>query len=441
MPITVVVGTQWGDEGKGRVTDLLAAEADVVARYSGGDNAGHTVTVGAKIFKLHLVPSGIAQPDAVAMMGAGMVINPKKLLAEMDGLAARGIDVSPERLKLSAGAHLILPTHIALDGASEAALGQDAIGTTRRGIGPAYADKASRVGLRGGDMLAADFAQRVYQAVEAKNRVLVGIYGREPLDAEAVADEFAGYAERLRPHVADVSRQVHQVLRAGGRVLAEGAQGTLLDINHGSYPFVTSSSPTVGGVLTGLGVGPQEVEQVIGVVKAFQTRVGEGPMPTELTGRLGDALRGTGANPWDEYGTTTGRPRRCGWLDLVLLRYAARINGLTALVITKLDVLTGLDPLRICVAYRFRGQEWDDMPFEPNALVKAEPVYAELPGWTEEISTARKRDDLPPAAGRYLEFIQQQVGVPIILASVGPEREQAVQLVARGTLHFAGNLI
>jgi len=428
MPITIIVGAQWGDEGKGRITDLLAAEADMVARYSGGDNAGHTVTVGDEIFKLHLVPSGIVQPNTVAVMGAGMVVNPKKLLAEMDGLAARGIDVSPARLKLSAGAHLILPTHIALDGASEATLGAEAIGTTKRGIGPTYTDRAARVGLRGGDMLAADFPRRVYRAVEAKNRILVAIYGQKPLDAAAIADEFESYAERLRPYIADVSSEVYRVLRAGGRVLAEGAQGTLLDINHGTYPFVTSSSPIAGGVLTSLGVGPKEVERVIGVAKAFQTRVGEGPMPTELTGPLGEALRGTGANPWDEFGTTTGRPRRCGWLDLALLRYAARINGFTELVLTKLDVLTGLDPLQVCIAYRYQGKQWNDLPFGPRSLDDSDPVYVKLPGWTKDITGAREVADLPPAALRYLDFIQQEVGVPITLASVGPEREQVVRL-------------
>ena len=428
MPVTIIVGTQWGDEGKGRVTDLLAAEADIVARFSGGDNAGHTVTVGDEVFKLHLIPSGMVQPNTLAVLGAGMVVNPKKLLEEMDGLAARDIDVSPERLKLSAGAQLILPTHIALDGASEDALGAAALGTTQRGIGPAYIDKAARIGLRGGDMLASEFPQRVYQAVETKNRILTEIYGREPLDAEAIADEYERYAERLRPYVADVSHEIHRVLAAGGQVLAEGAQGALLDINHGTYPFVTSSSPIAGGVLTGLGVGPKEVDRVIGVTKAFQTRVGEGPMPTELTGPLGDALRGTGENPWDEFGTTTGRPRRCGWLDLVLLRYASRLNGLTGLVVTKLDVLTGLDPLRVAVAYRYQGKEWDDLPFGPNALYESEPVYVDLPGWTADITGTRDLADLPPAARDYLDFIQAQTGIPIVLASVGPERDQAVRI-------------
>ena len=430
MPITIVVGTQWGDEGKGRITDLLAAEVDLVARYSGGDNAGHTVTVGEEIFKLHLVPSGIVQPNTVSVMGAGMVVNPAKLLAEMEELDERGIDISPRRLKLSAGAHLILPTHIALDGASELSLGEDSIGTTKRGIGPTYTDKATRSGLRAADMLADDFSQRVFQAVTAHNRVLIQNYGQEPLDAEEVADQYEQFASRLRPYIADVSLQVHQTLRAGGQVLAEGAQGTLLDINHGTYPYVTSSSPVAGGVLTGLGVGPNEVERVIGVTKAFQTRVGEGPMPTELSSPLGDALRGSGANPWDEFGTTTGRPRRCGWLDLVLLRYAARINGLTGLALTKLDVLTGLDPVRVCVAYRYSGRRWEDIPFGPDALTEATPIYADLPGWSQDITTARTLLELPPAAREYIDFIQQKVNVPILLASVGPEREQVVPLAS-----------
>ncbi len=429
MPITIIVGAQWGDEGKGRITDLLAAEADMVARFSGGDNAGHTITVGNEVFKLHLVPSGIVQPNTVSVMGAGMAVNPKKLLEEMDGLLERGIDVSPTRLKLSAGAHLILPSHVALDGASEETRGEDALGTTKRGIGPTYTDKATRTGLRSGDMLAADFARRVSQAVNAKNRVLVEIYGCHPLDAEAVADEFEGYARRLRPYIADVSLQVHLALQAGSRVLTEGAQGTLLDINHGTYPYVTSSSPIAGGVLTSLGVGPREVDRVIGVTKAFQTRVGEGPMPTELIGPLGNALRGTGANPWDEFGTTTGRPRRCGWLDLVLLRYAARINGFTELIITKLDVLSGLDQLRVGVAYQYGGREWRDLPFGPNALAESQPVYADLPGWSKDITGAREFADLPPAGRRYLDFIQQEVGVPITLVSVGPEREQIIRMI------------
>jgi adenylosuccinate synthase len=428
MPLSIVVGTQWGDEGKGRITDLLAAEADMVARYSGGDNAGHTVTVGGQIFKLHLIPSGIVQPNTISVMGAGMVINPQRLLDEIDGLTARGIDTSPSRLKLSTGSHLILPFHPLLDGADETSRGRATIGTTRRGIGPSYTDKAARCGLRAGDMLAPDFGQRVFEAVRSKNRILVEIYGLAPLDPEQIADEYRSHANRLSPYVADTSAQVHRVLRSGGRVLAEGAQGTLLDLDHGTYPYVTSSSPIAGGALTGLGVGPREVDRVIGIAKAFQTRVGKGPMPTEQLGPVGDMLRGTGENPWDEYGTTTGRPRRCGWLDLVLLRYAARVNGLTHLVITKLDVLGSLDPLRVCNAYRVAGQLIDSVPFGPHTLDQAEPLYADLPGWTESVTNARTASDLPPTARQYLEFIQQQIDVPIVLASVGPQREQIVRL-------------
>ena len=428
MPLTILVGTQWGDEGKGRVTDLLAAQVEIVARYSGGDNAGHTVTVGDEVFKLHLIPSGITQPTVLSLMGAGMVVNPKKLLAEMDALAERGVDVSPERLKLSGGAHLILPTHITLDGASEAILGEQAIGTTQRGIGPAYTDKAARCGLRAEEMLAPDFSDRVRQAVELKNQTIEKVYGMPPLDANAIAADYERYATRLRPHVSDVSALVHRSLSRGGRVLAEGAQGALLDINHGTYPFVTSSSPTSGGALTGLGVGPMQVDRVIGVAKAFQTRVGEGPMPTEQTGTVGDALRGTGANPWDEFGTTTGRPRRCGWLDLVLLRHAARINGLTHLVVTKLDVLTGLNPLQVCTGYEYQGQTWEDIPLGPGVLADCRPVYHELPGWDEDITQAQNVNELPAAARAYLAFVAEQTGVPVVMASVGPERHQAVQL-------------
>jgi len=275
-------------------------------------------------------------------------------------------------------------------------------------------------------MLSDDFAQRVYEAVESKNQILVEIYGLDPLDAEEVAADYTKYANALRPFVADVSRQIYQTLQAGGRVLAEGAQGTLLDINHGTYPFVTSSSPTTGGVLTGLGIGPREIDRIVGVAKAFQTRVGEGPMPTELSGPLAGALRGSGDNPWDEFGTTTGRPRRCGWLDLVLLRYAVRINGLTELVLTKLDILTGLEPVRVCVAYQHHGKRWEDLPFGPNPLGESEPVYADLSGWQEDITATRTADDLPPAAHQYIKFIEQVVGIPVSMASVGPEREQIV---------------
>ena len=376
MAIAVILGAQWGDEGKGKITDMLAAEADVVARFGGGDNAGHTVTVGTERFALHLIPSGILYPRVTCMLGAGMVVNPKKLLAEMEGLAARGVDVSPHRLRLSDRAHLILPYHIALDGAAEVARGSEALGTTKRGIGPAYTDKAARNGIRACELLrpAGMLVDRVRAQVAAKNEMLQKVYGQPILDAEQVVEEALDHARRLAPHIDDVSEQISAAIRSRKRILAEGAQGTLLDLDHGSYPYVTSSHPTIGGVLTGLGIGPQYIERVVGVVKAYQTRVGAGPMPTELTGELGDRLRGTGAQPWDEFGTTTGRPRRCGWLDGVSLRYALRVNGLTEMAITKLDVLSRLETLRVCVAYELDGERIERFPADLAVLARCQPV-------------------------------------------------------------------
>ena len=343
MPLDIIVGTQWGDEGKGRVVDLLSARADFVARYNGGDNAGHTVTVGAQTFKLHLIPSGVIHPQLMGVIGNVVVINPAVLLQEMEMLRQTGIEVNPQRLRISHAAHLITPAHRALDKAQEAARGREAIGTTLRGIGPAYTDKMTRHGLRAEAMLDAEsFAEAVKMHVEQANQSLTALFHAEPLDPDAVAAEFAGYAQQLSPYVGDVSALLAEALGRGRRVLAEGAQGTLLDLDHGTYPFVTSSTPTAPGALVGLGLGVGCVEQVIGVTKSFQTRVGAGPFPTELSGALALRLRGTGENPWDEYGTTTGRPRRVGWLDMVLLRYAVRINGLTELVLTKLDILSGL---------------------------------------------------------------------------------------------------
>jgi adenylosuccinate synthase len=429
MSITAILGTQWGDEGKGKITDLLAAEADVVARYGGGDNAGHTVTVGAQRFALHLVPSGILYPQVTCLLGGGMVVNPKKLLAEMDGLQAQGVSVSPERLKLSGLAHLIMPYHVALDGAAEEARGGTAIGTTRRGIGPAYTDKAARSGIRAQEMLHPPerLAGRIREQVAAKNFLLEAVYGQPPLDAEAIVQEYLGYAGRLAPYVADVSDAVAVALRARKRVLAEGAQGTLLDLDHGSYPYVTSSNPTIGGAMIGLGVGPQQIERVVGVVKAYQTRVGAGPMPTELTGELGEKLRGTGAQPWDEFGTTTGRPRRCGWLDVVALRYAARLNGLTELAITKLDVLSGFDALQICVAYELHGWRIETFPTDLEVLAGCRPIYESLPGWQEEITGVASYGDLPAPARAYVERVEELLAVPASIISVGPGREQTIR--------------
>ena len=343
MPLDIIIGTQWGDEGKGRVVDLLSARADLVARYNGGDNAGHTVTVGDKTFKLHQIPSGIIHPSTIGVIGNGVVINPLTLLAEIDMLRKNGVEVDANRLRISHAAHLITPAHRALDKAQETARGKGQIGTTGRGIGPAYTDKAARTGIRLEEMLdIPTFRRRIEAHVEEANQVLAGLFRAEALDPQVVADEYCAYAEQLNPYITDTSALVWEALRKGSAVLAEGAQGTLLDIDHGTYPFVTSSSPTAPGVLPGLGVGFGYIGRIIGVTKAFQTRVGAGPFPTELFGDVEMHLRGTGANPWDEYGTTTGRPRRVGWLDGVLLRYAVRINGLSELVVTKLDVLSGL---------------------------------------------------------------------------------------------------
>jgi adenylosuccinate synthase len=435
MSITVILGAQWGDEGKGKITDMLAAEADLVARFGGGDNAGHTVTVGTERFALHLIPSGILYPRVICLLGGGMVINPKTLLGEMDGLAARGVDTSPARLKLSGRAHLIMPYHIALDGAAEIARGGSALGTTRRGIGPAYTDKAARSGIRAQEMLHSPetLAERIREQAAVKNTLLVKIYDQPPLQVESIVEEYLAYAERLAPHITNASEDIASALCTRKRVLAEGAQGTLLDLDHGSYPYVTSSYPTIGGVMLGLGVGPQYIERVIGVVKAYQTRVGAGPMPTELTGELGDQLRGTGAHPWDEFGTTTGRPRRCGWLDAVTLRYAVRVNGLTEMAITKLDVLSRLDTrgasgdVRICVAYELDGQKVETFPTDLTVLARCQPVYETLPGWSIDIAHARTFDDLPQQARQYVSRVEELLGIPASCISVGPARDQTIR--------------
>jgi adenylosuccinate synthase len=427
MPATIVVGTQWGDEGKGKVIDWLAEQADLVARYGGGDNAGHTVTVAGERYALHLVPSGVLYPGKLCLMGGGMVVNPVSLLQEMDELAAHGVDVSPARLKLSVAAHLVLPYHIALDGAQEVGRGKEAIGTTRRGIGPTYADKSDRVGLRAGAMKDPEsFSEKVFEAVETKNTILTRVYSQAPLEAKAVAAEFHDHARRLAPYLADVSLIVNQALDKGERLLCEGAQGTMLDLDRGTYPFVTSSFPTAGGALTGLGFGPRHVERVVGLAKAFSTRVGGGPFVTELLDESGDWLRGSGADPWDEFGTTTGRPRRCGWLDAVVLRYAARVNGLTHLALTKLDILSGLETVNIAVAYDHQGERLEHLPLDSDALAECQPVYEELPGWSEDIRDARTLDDLPAAARRYVERIEELVGVPVALIGVGPGREETI---------------
>ena len=429
MPLDIVVGTQWGDEGKGRVVDLLSSQANFVARYSGGDNAGHTVTVGNQTFKLHLIPSGTIHPQTIGVIGNGLVINPKTLLSEIDTLNEAGVAINPERLHISHGAHLITPAHLALDAALEKARGRAAIGTTLRGIGPAYTDKVSRSGIRMGEMLdLKTFRRRMHVHVEAINQHLTYLYGAEALDAQYVAEQYIEYAEQIRPYISDVSTMLAEALKNGQRVLAEGAQGTLLDLDHGTYPYVTSSNPIAAGALIGLGLGVGCIERVIGVTKAFQTRVGAGPFTTEVLGDLANRLRGTGQHPWDEFGTTTGRPRRVGWLDMVLLRYAARINGLTELTLTKLDILSGFEMIKICSAYKRDEQVYSDLPGGPSDLEGFEPIYEELPGWEQDLRSVRYWEELPNQARAYILKIEELSGIPVRIASVGPEREQVVEI-------------
>ncbi len=421
MPGLVVLGAQWGDEGKGRIVDLLAADAQVVARYQGGHNAGHTVVLGERTLKLHQIPSGITRRGVLAVIGNGTVLEPLALVAEMDEVARLGFDL--DGLRISRAAQLILPYHQALDQAQEAGRGAKAIGTTGRGIGPAYTDKAARAGLRAEELLHFDaFAARFREAAAAKNELLARLYGRPALDVEAMLAQLRPAAERLAPYVADTSLLVHQALAKGQRVLFEGAQGTLLDIDHGTYPFVTSSNPVAGGACVGVGVGPGAIGRVVGVVKAYTTRVGAGPFPCERCDKVGEHLVQMGA----EFGTTTGRRRRCGWLDAVIVRYAARLSGFTGLAVTKLDVLSGLPELRICTAYRCGGTVTEDWPPVGYGLADCEPVYEDLPGWSESLGAVRRWDDLPLAAQRYVERLEALAGVPVDLVSVGPEREQLI---------------
>ena len=427
MPITILIGAQWGDEGKGRVVDWMASSADIVARYAGGDNAGHTVALDGKVYKLHLIPSGILHSNVVSVMGNGMVINPVNLVREIEALRKIGVDITPDRLVISSRAHVITPAHIALDKAKELALGEAKIGTTLRGIGPAYLDKTGRAGIRTGDMRldVEEFAERLIAAIEVSNEELRA-QGLDALDARGAAQSYLQAADFLRPYIRDVSIYLYEALKAGKKVLCEGAQGTLLDIDHGSYPFVTSSSPTAGGALTGLGVGPLFVDNVLGVAKAFSTRVGGGPMPTELEGAIAEHFRGSGANFWDEFGTTTGRPRRCGWLDVVMLRYAVGVNGLSELMLTKMDILSGLAELKLATAYDIDGEVFEFPPVTNEQLERAKPVYERLPGWSEDISNCRRFSDLPDAARKYIDRVAELCDVPINMVSVGPERDQLV---------------
>ncbi len=421
MPASIVVGTQWGDEGKGKVTDYLADQVRFVVRYQGGNNAGHTVVAEGHLLKLHLVPSGILYPHLTSVIADGVVVDPGVLLEEMDTLSGLGIDVS--RLVVSGNAHLIMPYHLELEKVTERHLGKHALGTTKRGIGPAYADKAARIGLRLQDLFDPKiFREKLGVVLKEKNLLLTKVYNRLPLSAETIVDEYRAYGERLRPHVADTSRLLYEGLRAGENVLFEGAQGTLLDLDHGTYPFVTSSNPVAGFALASAGVGPMEVDRVIGVTKAYVTRVGSGPFPTEDRGPDGERLGESGK----EFGTTTGRKRRCGWFDAVLVRYAARLNGLSEIFLTKLDVLSGFRAIKVCTGYIADGETFEDVPSHQSLFHRAQPVYEELEGWDESLSEARSFGNLPPAARKYVERLQDLAGVRIGVVSVGPAREQSL---------------
>jgi adenylosuccinate synthase len=422
MPGIVVVGAQWGDEGKGKVVDLLAENADAVIRFQGGNNAGHTIVRGDEEFKFHLIPSGILYPGKRCIIGNGVVVDPRVLTDEIDGLRARGIDTSG--LRVSANAHLIMPYHLLLDTAGEARLGKLQIGTTRRGIGPCYADKAARLGIRVQDLLDEKILkQKIVAALEPKRHALRPYVKDPSLDLRAMTEEYITYGHRLEQYIADTTSLVHDLLDTDSNVVFEGAQAAMLDIDHGTYPFVTSSNPIAGAACIGAGVGPKDIDEIWGVTKAYATRVGAGPFPTELDDETGEELRQRGG----EFGTTTGRPRRTGWIDLVALRYAARINTLTALVITKLDVLSGHERLPVCTKYRgAEGAEFERFPYHQSVLHHVTPHYEELPGWEEDITDCRSEADLPQAARDYIDFIAEFTGVPVALLGVGPGRDQVV---------------
>ncbi len=422
MPGYAIVGMQWGDEGKGKIVDYLTKDADLVVRHQGGNNAGHTIVVGGVQTILHIIPSGVLHPDAVCVVGNGTVIDPQVLCKELDALDAAGCNYA-DRLKISSSAHIILPYHKALDGLYEQFRGKDLIGTTGRGIGPAYADKANRIGIRFGDLMDSDrFAAKLDRTLQYHNLVLVEAFGNEPIRFASIFDEYCGYAERLRPFMTDTTALVQEALRNDKRVVFEGAQGAMLDLDHGTFPYVTSSTTLSCGACSGAGVGPADLHAVIGIVKAYTTRVGEGPFPTELHDEQGDGLRKAG----HEFGATTGRPRRCGWLDCVQLRRAARINGTTALVLTKPDVLSGQETLRICTGYMIDNKVTQEFPPQLEVLEQVTPVYEELSGWKEDISACRDWDELPENARRYFERIAELLDVPIAIVSVGPGREQTI---------------
>jgi len=426
VPATVVVGTQWGDEGKGKFTDLVAKEMHLVVRYQGGHNAGHTIVVDGESFALQLVPSGILYDHITPIIGNGVVVDPRVLLSELDMLASKGVDTS--RLRVSGNAHLILPYHQELDKLTERRLGKNKVGTTRRGIGPAYADKAARVGLRVQDLLDPKiFREKLEVVLKEKNAILAKVFNQLPLSPDEIADVYLGEcAPRMAPMIADTVGMLHESLEAGQQVLLEGAQATFLDLDHGTYPFVTSSNPVAGGACTGAGIGPRYIDRVIGIAKAYVTRVGAGPFPTELTDGFGELLVDRG----HEFGTNTGRRRRPGWFDAVMLRHAVRLNSLSELALTKLDVLDTLDTVKVCVAYELDGERFEHLPYHQSVLHKVAPIYAELPGWRTDLTAATERGHLPAAALEYVAFLEEQVGVPIRLVGVGPGREQFLHFAA-----------
>jgi adenylosuccinate synthase len=423
MPAIVLVGAQWGDEGKGKATDLLGDRVDYVVRYQGGNNAGHTVVIGDESYALHLLPSGVLSPAVTPVIGNGVVIDPEVLFAEIDGLQRRG--VSCDRLLISANAHLIMPHHRALDKVTERYLGNARIGTTGRGIGPTYADKVARTGIRVQDLLDPGIlSQKLDLVLREKNQLLTKVYNRRGIDAEAVAQEYLGYGERIRRYVADTGLVIGTALDEGKSVLLEGAQATLLDVDHGTYPFVTSSSPTAGGACAGSGIGPTRITKVIGILKAYTTRVGAGPFPTELLGEQGEWLRKTGG----EYGVTTGRERRTGWFDAVIARYATRVNGITDYFITKLDVLSGLEKVPVCVAYDVDGIRHAEIPMTQTEFHHATPVYEYLDGWWEDLTEAKEFSDLPRNARSYVEALEGMIGAPVSAVGTGPRRDQTLQI-------------
>ena len=421
MPSIAIIGSQWGDEGKGRIVDLLSNRVDMVVRFQGGNNAGHTVVKGNDQFKLHLIPSGILYPDVICVIGNGVVLNPEVLIEELDNLESKGI--STDNLRISCNAHLVMPYHIILDKAGEHRLGKSKIGTTHKGIGPVYADKALRSGIRTQDLQDLKiFRAKLEASLKLNNAIIEKIYGLKPLDPDEVFDRYVQYGKRIEKYIVDTTFLIAEALDENKRVLFEGAQGTMLDIDHGTYPYVTSSSTVAGGICIGAGIGPGRLDEIIGVVKAYTTRVGSGPFPTEEDSKIGDYLRDKGY----EYGTTTGRPRRCGWLDAVILKYSVMVNTIDSVAVTKLDVLTGLKKIKICTGYKYEGRTYNNMPCHQTILHKCQPVYEEFDAWSGDISGVRNFEDLPKQAQYYIKNIERIIKVPVSMVSVGAERSKII---------------